>query len=387
MKDTKIALYVHIPFCVKKCLYCDFLSMTASDLTQKSYVEHLLTEIDIYKNKNLTVTSIFFGGGTPSCINENDLIQILCKLKQSFHVTNQTEITIEVNPGTTDNTKLLAYFDAGINRISFGLQSTIEEELKQLGRIHDYKTFLTNYEDARIIGFRNINIDLMSAIPGQTESSWETTLYNITELNPEHISAYSLIIEEGTPFYDKYGPSAGKTVTEKSGSNEQLPDEETERRIYQMTRNILGSKGYHQYEISNYAREKYECIHNLNYWSRGEYLGFGIGASSFYHGCRYKNVSTLEQYGQYYKDEETIEVSSVTDAMEETMFLGLRMNQGVSEEKFEKSFCRTIEDVYPGVTDRMIAEGLMKRENGWLSLTDKGRDLEDYVTTDYMIMR
>lgn len=386
MDKTSVAVYIHIPFCVKKCLYCDFLSFSSTLEQQNNYVNRLLHEIDTFPENNLLVHSIFIGGGTPSSIDEKSIEYILCKLNKKFSLLPNAEITMEVNPGTATAKKLQIYYQAGINRISFGLQSAIDEELRQLGRIHNYKEFLTQYDMARKEGFDNINIDLMSALPGQTIDSWMYTLNQVISLRPEHISAYSLIIEEGTPFYEKYSSVSSSVNQCALPLTEQLPDEDTERRMYELTRERLAEAGYQQYEISNYALQGYECRHNITYWKRGEYIGFGLGASSFYHGKRYHNVKDLSEYDLRFCDNDSIEIVTKKDAMEETMFLGLRMREGILENEFLQKFGHSVDEIYPGVTDRMVQNGLINRQNGRIILTEKGMDLGDYVMTDYMLV-
>lgn len=385
---TPVAIYIHIPYCVRKCLYCDFLSFGVGEMSREEkdrcfevYVNRLLQEIDGYRQEAVIVKSVFFGGGTPSLLPEDMLIKILCKLKDCFAFETNAEITLEANPGTVTEEKLAAYLEAGINRISFGLQSTVDWELRTIGRIHDYATFLENYRGAVAAGFDNINIDLMSALPGQTLESYRNTLERVLALEPKHISAYSLIIEEGTPFYERYGNP--KTVS--CDGFPPLPDEDTERDMYVLTRRMLAQHGYEQYEISNYAKCGYSSLHNITYWKREPYIGLGLGASSFYGGKRYKNEASLELYLDHFIDPDSVEVPDMEDAMEETMFLGLRMNEGVNEEAFRTTFGKPIECVYPGVTERLIKEGLVVREDGCIRLTEKGMDLSNYVSCEYIL--
>ena len=291
----KLELYIHIPFCVQKCAYCDFLSAPANDAAKAEYVDALKKEIQRYREvaSSYQVSSVFVGGGTPSILSCEQMGEIFKMLRQVFTIDRDAEITIEANPGTVTEEKLEGWKQAGINRISFGLQSVNNEELKMLGRIHTYEEFRESYDMARQAGFDNINIDLISAIPGQTVKSWEHTLRTVAELHPEHISAYSLIIEEGTRFYQWYGK--GQTDQEKYPP---LPDEDAERQMYERTEGILEEYGFHRYEISNYAREGKECRHNLGYWSRVEYLGIGLGASSFY--FQYQ-IPSLYRYDLLYR--------------------------------------------------------------------------------------
>ncbi len=279
MDKKELELYVHIPFCVRKCAYCDFLSFPSEECERASYVDALLKEIKGQKDKfkDYMVTTVFLGGGTPSLLREDDTARIFHALQESFDISRNAEITMEVNPGTVTAKKAAAWKVCGVNRLSIGLQSADDEELQMLGRIHTFQEFLDTWKIVREAGFDNVNIDLISAIPGQTLESWERAHRTAAGLAPEHLSAYSLIIEEGTPFYKMYGEESG-TAGAEDASNRQLPlpDEDTEREIYKITEQILNRYGYHRYEISNYAKEGYECRHNLGYWERKEYLGLGL---------------------------------------------------------------------------------------------------------------
>ena len=372
-----LELYIHIPFCVKKCAYCDFLSGPASNQQIEEYVQALIEEIRYYKEfvKKYEVSTVFWGGGTPSLLTGEQMKALMEALGQTFFIRQNAEITMEANPGTVTVEKLLACQKAGINRISFGLQSVNNEELKMLGRIHTYEEFLESYEAARKAGFQNINVDLISAIPKQTVSSWEQTLQTIISLQPEHISAYSLIVEEGTTFAKLYG--------EGCKLEHLLPMEEDERRMYERTEELLREAGYHRYEISNYAKEGYECQHNLGYWERKEYLGLGLGASSLIEETRFHNTDEMEEYlrdasnpillrrGQEKLDRQ--------EQMEEFVFLGLRKIRGIQEEKFAEMFGEDIWDCYGRNLERVIKEGLLEREEGVLRLTRKGIDVSNYV--------
>ena len=297
----ELELYVHIPFCVKKCAYCDFLSEPAGEAEKAAYTEALLREIENRKEaySGYRISTVFLGGGTPSVLTGEDTALIFSSLRENFDISGEAEITMEVNPGTVTKDKAHAWRQCGINRLSIGLQSADDRELKMLGRIHTLENFRDTWELVRRAGFRNINIDLISAIPGQTEESWERTLRTAAELGPEHLSAYSLIIEEGTPFYERYG-SGEKDLC--GGALPMLPDEDTERRIYQMTEAVLEEYGYHRYEISNYAKQGYECRHNLGYWGRKPYLGLGLGASSLVEEQRFHNTSDMRKYMEIFGD-------------------------------------------------------------------------------------
>lgn len=379
----ELELYIHIPFCVKKCAYCDFLSGPASDQQIEEYVQALIEEIRYYKEvaKNYEVSTVFWGGGTPSLLTGEQMKVLMEALGQTFFIRQNAEITMEANPGTVTVEKLRAYQKAGINRISFGLQSVDNEELKMLGRIHTYEEFLESYDAARKAGFQNINVDLISAIPKQTVSSWEQTLQTIISLQPEHISAYSLIVEEGTPFAKLYG--------EGCELEHFLPSEEEERRMYERTEELLQEAGYHRYEISNYAKEGYECQHNLGYWERKEYLGLGLGASSLIEETRFHNTDVMEEYLRdasnpilLRKEQEKLDRQ---EQMEEFVFLGLRKIRGIQEEKFTEMFGEDIWDCYGKNLERVIKEGLLEREEGVLRLTRKGIDVSNYVFYEILL--
>ena len=378
----ELELYIHIPFCVKKCAYCDFLSGPACEETIDRYVDALIGEIRQYElmAQFQNVVTIFFGGGTPSILSGEQMKRIFAALREVFHISKKAEITMEANPGTVTKEKLEAYKEAGINRISFGLQSVNNEELKQLGRIHTFEQFLESYRLAREAGFDNINVDLISAIPKQTVKSWEHTLKTIIDLKPEHISAYSLIIEEGTPFYDLYKEGGEK--------EEDLPSEEEERLIYEKTEEWLKEAGYHRYEISNYSKEGYECRHNLGYWDRKPYLGIGLGSSSFFTHYRYCNTSDLECYLAHSKELPVIQTGkedlTEEEQMEEFVFLGLRKTKGVSFAKFYKDFGKTFDDCYGENKRRLEDQGLLEEEGDLLRLTKKGIDISNYVFAELL---
>ena len=366
MKES-LGIYIHIPFCVRKCRYCDFLSGLATKEVQKSYVEKLLEEIDGYKEllRDRKTDTIFFGGGTPSVIDAQDIARILGKIMAYGNVSKNAEISIEANPGTVTVQKLKFWKAAGINRISFGLQSADNEELKCLGRIHTWEEFVENYQMARQCGFENINVDLMSALPGQTVESWRTTMERVAALKPEHISAYSLIIEEGTPFFDAY-----------EDHPELLPKEEDERQMYYDTKAFLASKGYERYEISNYAKPGFECRHNLSYWNRVDYLGLGLGAASLLGNVRKSNQTDLKEYllGNFAGEEELL---SEINAMEEYFFLGLRKTRGVDWTIYRET--------YEKIVERLIKEGLLEKEGNFVRLTELGIDVSNQVLAEFLV--
>lgn len=323
--------------------------------------------------KEYQVISIFFGGGTPSLLSVEEMGQIMDVVKASFVLAEDAEITVECNPGTVDQEKLTYYITCGINRLSIGLQSADDGELARIGRIHDYETFLRTYRLARETGFRNINVDLMTALPGQTAASYQRTLAQVCDLFPEHISAYSLILEEGTQLY----------VNQK---NYVFPDEDEERELYYMTERVLSKAGYHRYEISNYAREGRECRHNKVYWQRGDYLGLGLGASSLIANVRWKNPDDYADY-TVCVEKKTAEVQALTlqEQMEEFMFLGLRLMEGVSEAAFHKAFGVPVDEIYGEVISRLVEQRLLVREKGRLFLTPRGIDVSNVVFAAFLL--
>ena len=376
--DRTLELYIHIPFCVQKCNYCDFLSFAADDDTKKKYIDMLIAEMQLntVAYGDYRVTSVFIGGGTPSVIPSSAIAKVMDVVRANYNLDDNAEITIEANPGTLTESKLEDYLKSGINRLSIGLQSADVMELSLLGRIHDFDDFLNNFRAARRIGFDNINVDLMSGIPGQTLEKWKYNLEKVIELRPEHISAYGLIIEEGTLFWDEYG--------EDGPLSGNLPDEDTERDMYYLTRSMLEEAGYHQYEISNYALAGYECEHNKGYWTRKNYLGFGLGAASFIHDCRWNNTKNMSEYLRGIGND-SVEKLSLWDAMSEFMFLGLRLSVGVSEIEFENLFKYSIMEMYGTHVERMISEGLLERKDGRYRLTYLGMDLANYVMSGFIL--
>lgn len=372
----KLELYIHIPFCVQKCAYCDFLSGPADDSVKRNYVDALLMEIQSCGDfSDYTVTSIFFGGGTPSILPGEWVEELMTAIRNKFCLEEHAETTIEANPGTVDPDKLKKYRQAGINRISFGCQSADNQELKMLGRIHTWEEFLESYHMAREAGFQNINVDLMSGLPGQTAVSWEETLRKAAELSPEHISAYSLIIEEGTPFF-------------KNQNSLNLPEEEEERRMYEQTAEILKEYGYGQYEISNYAKPGCACRHNIGYWTGVEYLGLGAGSASLIEHCRFTNEEDLELYMKNSASPELLrqneEPLSVENEMEEFMILGLRMTEGISEEEFQERFHIELEEVYGEQLEKYCREKFLEKRDGRIRFTREGISVSNVILAEFL---
>ena len=371
-------LYLHMPFCVRKCAYCDFLSFPTDQETQNLYTRRLREDIDAMGKKygDIPVDTIFIGGGTPSVPDSALIVGIMEHVRKAFHVAEGAEISMEANPGTVTREKLTDYRRAGINRLSSGLQSANDRELKLLGRIHTWAEFLESFHLARECGFTNINIDLMSALPGQTRESWKDTLKRVTDLNPEHISAYSLIIEDGTPFGEKYGSEEGRKL---------LPDEDSEREMYHETKRFLRDCGYERYEISNYAKPGRACRHNIGYWTGLPYLGLGLGASSYMDGCRFAVNSDMKQYLEEKPGMFTdVEKLTKKDMEEEFFYVGLRMTAGVSLPEFERRFGVSAKDVYPGLMETFVAEKAAVFQGDRFVLTDYGLDVSNYIMAQFL---
>lgn len=382
MNQKELELYIHIPFCVKKCSYCDFLSAPATEQTKEAYMAALFAEIGgrAKDYKERIVTSIFIGGGTPSLLSGDSIRQLMEHIREGFTLAPDAEITMEVNPGTVTAEKLTAFYGAGINRLSIGMQSAQEQELKILGRIHDFDGFCQVYREAVEAGFTNINVDVMSGLPGQTLASYKDTLEKVLRLEPmpQHISAYSLIVEEGTPF-----------AAMADRGELPLPEEDTERAMYEETIEVLAGYGFHRYEISNYALDGYECRHNVGYWIRRDYLGFGIGAASLIGNVRFQNGRDLNAYMAHpLACREEQQSLTTQEQMEETMFLGLRLIRGVSYPEFARCYGQTLEEVYGEVIARNVADGLLtvrEDETGRrLMLTGRGLDVSNYVMAQFL---
>ena len=371
-------LYLHMPFCVRKCSYCDFLSFPSGAKTQRMYAKRLMEDIDVMGKRygEIPVETIFIGGGTPSVPDSGLIVEIMEHVRHAFHVADGAEISMEANPGTVTREKLTDYRKAGINRLSFGLQSANDRELKLLGRIHTWAEFLESFTLARECGFANLNIDLMSALPGQTCESWKETLSRVTDLDPEHISAYSLIIEEGTPFGERYGSEEGRKL---------LPDEDSEREMYHETKRFLKDCGYERYEISNYAKPGRECRHNIGYWTGVPYLGLGLGASSYLDGCRFTVNPDMKQYLEEKPGMFTdIEKLTKKDMEEEFFYVGLRMTAGVSLSEFERRFGISAKEVYPGLMETFVKEKAARFEGDRFVLTDYGLDVSNYIMAQFL---
>lgn len=379
-----LELYVHIPFCIKKCAYCDFLSFSSDERTQFAYVDALIREIEFYGSKmqDYFVTTIFVGGGTPTALHEDKMVEILDTIYKYFHVSKDAEITMECNPGTVTMAKLEKYRKAGVNRLSIGLQSADDGELQILGRIHTYRKFVETFGMARRAGFSNINVDLMSGIPYQTAEKFLQTLQKVVNLKPDHISAYSLIVEEGTPFYEAY--KSDLALQEAGKLTKALPTEDEVYRITKLTQQYLAQAGYVQYEISNFAHPGCECVHNVGYWTRENYLGLGLGAASLLNNVRYTNTSDMTAYLEGELRVEECPVSR-KEQMEEFMFLGLRMLRGVTRQQFQDTFGIPIDAIYRDVMEQLKAEGLLELYAGRIALTEKGQELSNYALAQFLL--
>lgn len=414
-------LYIHIPFCMKKCRYCDFLSGSYEIEIRKKYTEALINDLLFYAAKcaDEKVDSVFIGGGTPTFLETELMKQILTVVSSSFNLSDNVEYTIECNPGTANQSAMDMYHDMGINRVSIGLQSANEDELLMLGRIHDLKAFLRTFEYARRAGFDNINVDIMTGLPKQTPMKLRNTLNTVTMLRPEHISAYDLIIEPGTPFYNLYND---ELIKRQQGEKnlKSLPDEDMELELTRITENFLSSKGYIKYEVSNFARQGFSSRHNIGYWDRVPYIGVGIGAASLFNETRWSNdrdiysyINRLDKPGSAVALSDDPKISTLknrllneapweidkdiipesTDikhlsrkaAMEEFFFLGLRKVKGVRRSDFENYFDTTVDAIYGDVIRKLQSEDLLTEKMGVIALTKRGMDISNLVLSEFLL--
>lgn len=379
----ELGIYIHIPFCKKKCNYCDFISYSNKDEFILKYIEILKKEIErsvkLTNSEEYIVKTIYIGGGTPSFINSESIIEILKEIRKKYIIDKDVEITIEVNPGTVTEQKLCDYYNSGINRLSIGLQSDNDEILKTIGRIHTYSEFLNTYKLARKVGFKNINVDLMLALPNQTVEILENTVNRVVKLNPEHISIYSLIIEEGT-----------KLEKQISSGELTLPDENTERIMYHLVRKVLNENEYIQYEISNYSKIGFQSKHNTDCWSQKEYIGFGVAAHSYINMERFSNITKIEEYieniendnieNNYIINEKQNKISQ----MKEYMMLGLRKIKGVSITEFEQKFNQNPIYLYRIELNKLVNEELLEVDGDNIKLTIKGLDFANLVWEEFI---
>ncbi len=422
-----LGLYIHIPFCVKKCAYCDFLSFASDDATKERYVNALCEEIKANKEnvEEYTVETIYFGGGTPSVLSVEQIGKVFGTVLDTFSVRGfedektgkkekkekkksrfgkknaeepilaetpeerlqcvmggeLAEVTIEVNPGTADREKFAALYGMGFNRLSMGLQSAVSSELSCLGRIHTKEQFAECVKSAREAGFRNISGDLMSGLPEQTEETLTESIRFLLAQQPEHISVYSLQVEDGTEFYKRYG--------EDGPEKAKLPNEDEERAMYELTGKLLAEAGYERYEISNYAKSGFESRHNSSYWVGTEYLGVGLGASSLMSNARFHNTTDMEEYiggaGDPFSLREDMERLVQKELMEEFMFLGLRMCKGIEKAEFKRRFKCDIETIYGDVMKRLVFQGVLAEAEGRVFLTPRGIDVSNVVLAEFLL--
>lgn len=386
----QVGIYVHIPFCKSKCQYCDFISFSGKQNLIDEYIECLRFEIrevgqgiklDI-QNKyvdNVEVATIYIGGGTPSYIDSKYIVQIMKDIYTNFKVKSDAEITIEVNPGTVDKHKLLAYKEAGINRLSIGLQSVNNELLKMLGRIHTYEEFVETYKNAREVGFENINIDFIIGLPNQTMNNIVELIETVEELRPEHISVYSLIVEEGTK------------IEEKIQNKElELPAEELEREMYWAVKEKLEKLMFNHYEISNFALKGKEAKHNLDCWNQKEYIGFGVAAHSYSDDARFSNIDEMEEYIKNTKENKLEnnfvfhEKQDKASKMKEYMLLGLRKLRGISCSEFETKFGKDVFEEFGNEIEKLMKQELIEIEEDYIKLSNKGIDLANLVWEEFV---
>lgn len=370
--DKEIGVYVHIPFCKRKCYYCDFISFCEKDELQEKYINTVIQEIEDFfnLNKNVKIKTIYIGGGTPSFIDG----KYIEKIMNTFNKEGVVEATIEVNPGSASLEKLKKYKECGINRLSIGLQSTEDRLLKEIGRIHNYNDFLATYNLAREVGFDNINVDLMIGLPGQTIEDVKSSLNKVINLNPSHISVYSLIVEENTIIYN---------LIEQNKIA--LPDEELERNMYWYVKNYLELGGYEHYEISNFAKNGKKSLHNLDCWNQKEYVGFGVSAHSYLNRKRFCNIGVLEEYIKDFKNtKEVQEVQSFYETKQEYMLLGLRKIKGVCISDFKNKFGENPIFLFKNELNKLIEEGLLKITTNNIKLTNKGLNFANLVWEEFV---
>ncbi|MCQ2910630.1 MAG: radical SAM family heme chaperone HemW [Clostridia bacterium] len=383
--NKEIGLYVHIPFCKSKCIYCDFCSFANKEDKIDEYIDMLIKEMNLYKEvvKDRIIKTVFIGGGTPTILSCDQLKKLVNAIKENFTFKDEIEFTCEANPGTLDIDKLKTLKELGVNRLSIGLQSANDSTLKMLSRIHTFDEFKKNVEDARKVGFKNINADIMFSLPNESMKDIKHTVDEVLALKLEHVSAYSLIIEEGTKMYD---------MACSGDSKYEFPDEDTDREIYYYICDELKKNGYHQYEISNFAKPGYESEHNMIYWKAEEYLGLGLAAHSYFNNYRFSNVIDLNRYISKLRDENKItyvngkkELESESDQISEFMFLGLRMLDGISINKFKEKFGKDIFDIYGDTINEMIEDGYLEREDDLIRLSKKGIDVSNVLFAEFML--
>lgn len=374
-----LGLYIHIPFCVKKCKYCDFNSFKLNVDEKRKYLDSLKREMELYKEnfEDKSIDSVFVGGGTPSILNEEEIKILFQNIKNNFQIKDSAEITMECNPGTLTLNKLKTMKECGVNRLSIGLQAVQNNHLEYIGRVHTYEEFEKNYYQAKEVGFENINVDLMYALPNQSKEDWMESLEKVVKLNPTHISAYSLILEENTELFNMY-----------ERHEFELLDEDTDIEMYEYTISYLKSNGYNQYEISNYAKKGFECKHNILYWKCENYVGIGVSASGFLNETRYNNLCELDEYEEIIhsgkKPIEWEEKLSIKDEIEESIFLGLRMNEGIKFKDFYEKYNFNFEEEYKNEIDKLKKMKLIETKDEGMKLTQKGREISNSVFVEFM---
>ena len=379
----EIGIYIHIPFCKRKCEYCDFISYSQKESFVEKYVDALIKSIENTKQninmKYYKVNTIYIGGGTPSFINSKYIVKILEKVREVFNVSDNAEITIELNPGTVNEEKIKDYKNAGINRVSIGLQAVQDDLLKMLGRIHTYSEFENTYNLIQKNGFKNINVDLMLGLPNQTIDNIEESVKKIVSLNPNHISVYSLIVEEGTPIEKKI-----------TSGILNLPEEDLERKMYYKVKELLEEIGYNHYEISNFAKKGFESKHNMNCWNQEEYLGFGLASHSYFENKRFSNIENLDEYiknieeNNFDKNIIVHEIQNEEAKKKEYMLLGLRKIEGVSISKFEQKFRIHPLFYFRFEISKLEEEGLIEVDLDNIKLTQKGLDFANLVWEEFV---
>ena len=370
MRTEKRGLYIHVPFCVRKCNYCDFCSHAPDGEESVSrYVDALIREAEEYREERIAVDTVFFGGGTPSLLSPSDFSRLMRALSESFDISADAEITLEANPKTLTEEKLAAYTECGVKRISLGLQSIHENELKILGRIHTYNEFLETYGLCRAHGIANINVDLMYGLPEQTFHSFEKTLDAVIGLAPEHVSVYGLILEEGTPLYNRRRELS-------------FPDEDSEYSMYMLADAKLLRAGYLHYEISNYSRRGYESRHNLKYWHSTEYVGLGLSAHSYLDGVRFSNPPDIEVYLSDNRERIIHEKLDVKSRADERVMLGLRLSEGISLTEYKKDFGINLLERFGEKLERLAGLGYIKIQGDKLSLTAEGFYVSNYIINE-----
>lgn len=377
MDKKELGIYIHIPFCKQKCYYCDFISFANKNEKQEQYIKAIKKEIDTYEFEKYNVTTIYIGGGTPSYIESKYIVELIEKLKSKL-TNNETkfdkiEITIEVNPGAVTKQKLQDFKSCGINRLSIGLQTTNNNLLKQIGRIHTYEEFLETYNMAKEVGFENINVDLMLGLPNQTIKDLKDSLEKVIRLGATHISVYSLIVEEGTVI--------SKLLDEEKI---ELPSEETEREMYWYVKNTLELNGYKHYEISNFAKENKYSKHNMNCWKQEEYIGLGVAAHSYLNDTRFSNANNIEDYINNVENKEIEEIQTLGDKQNEFMLLGLRMLDGVDIASFKQKFGQNPIYLYRDRLNKLVEDGLIVVDLNHIKLTNKGLDLANLVFEEFI---